>query len=901
MSMSIHKVEQRLKTIVEDFDKQEFIYDLLLAYKVPKSTVTRLKQGKGNVKLNLAKREDRIILKKKLFFQEIESGDLHDVIDDLQKDKLTSAHKPRFLVVTDHKTLLAVDLKTSDTLDIPIEKLPANAEFFLPWMGMEKASASNENMADVRASERMAKLYDELCNVNEEWLKTHLHDLNVFLSRLLFCFFAEDTGIFPDEVFTKSIKSHTQDDGSDFNAYLEKLFEMLDTPEDNTDRDQLPEYLKKFPYVNGKLFTDKHETPQFNARARRMVIECGKLNWKEINPDIFGSMLQAVARIRQGNDEDIDGNDATKHYTSVPNIMKVINPLFLDELNEQYEKSQDSVKGLEKLLIRMSKIRIFDPACGSGNFLIIAYKRLRELEIEIVKRLQELEKHRSLRLFSEIRLDQFFGIEIDDFAVETARLSLWLAEHQMNMAQHKAFGQAQPTIPLKKAGNIVHANATRIEWAEVCPKSQDHETYLLGNPPYKGARKQSIKMKSDIEFCLGHIKGSGNIDYIAPWFIKGAEYIHLQDSKCAFVSTNSICQGVQVSLVWSEVLKLNLEICFAHQSFSWSNNAKGNAGVTVVIIGLGNTSNAKKIIFNGERKANVQKISPYLVAGSDLFVTDQSKPISLLPIMESGSMNNGKSLLLTKSEKDLIQDNRVDRFIKPIIGGDEFLNGKQRYCFWIYDSDLEAAESIPFLKGKIDNIKKERLDSKRKATQKLANTPHKFAEIRHKNSSYVFIPFVSSEKRNYIVAGFFQEDTIPIAPHQTIYDAEPWVFGVVSSRMHMTWVRAVGGRMKTDIRYSSTLCYNTFPFPPLTARQKEEIEDRVFDVLDEREKYPEKTMAQLYDPDKMPEGLLTAHQNLDAAVERVYRSRPFESDEERLEYLFALYEKMTATIKSETK
>ncbi|MET0012588.1 MAG: DNA methyltransferase [Sedimenticola sp.] len=481
--MNIDALEKSLQQLVDNLDEDSFIYDLLLAYEQPKASITRLQKGD----YNLSKKNGEVLWKKKLFFKADGEADLHVLIDELQGDADLSRHHPRFLVVTDYQTLLAVDTKTDDTLDIAFTELPKHFDFFLPWAGMEKSQYQSENPADIKAAERMGRLYDLILENNPAESDAERHALNIFLSRLLFCYFAEDTGIFADDQFTNAVASHTEEDGSDLQAYLQKLFTVLNTKS----RQDYPKFLQAFPYVNGGLFAEEYPVPEFTPKSRKIIIECGALNWKEINPDIFGSMIQAVVHTDQRGSMGM-------HYTSVVNIMKVIEPLFLNSLHEALEKAEDREKSLVKLLERIYELQIFDPACGSGNFLIIAFKELCKLEIEIFKQLQAIsDKWKTAK--SGIRLTQFYGIELDDFAQETAKLSLWLAEHQMNIAFREVFGDSNPTLPLQEGGNIVCGNATRMSWEDVCPKGVRSEIYILGNPPYVGARKQSESQKSDLE------------------------------------------------------------------------------------------------------------------------------------------------------------------------------------------------------------------------------------------------------------------------------------------------------------------------------------------------------------------------------------------------------------------
>ncbi|MBX9865897.1 MAG: N-6 DNA methylase [Burkholderiales bacterium] len=885
--MNIAQIETNLQNLMQNFNQETFIYEFMLAFGFPKTTIARLQKGGTN----MSKIDGEILLKKKLWFKPVASAQLYQTIDELKHNPDAIKHDPRFVIVTDYQQLLAIDSKTKDTLDIKLSDITKHFDFFLPWAGMEKATYQGENPADVKAAEKMAKLFDEIKKDNPELTsKEQLHSLNVFLSRLLFCFFAEDTGIFTQKQFSHALNNYTQADGSDLHQYLDKIFAVMN----HNQRHDLPDYIANFPYVNGGLFRDNHPAPKFTRKSRQLLLDNGELDWSVINPDIFGSMIQAVVDTNQRS-------GLGMHYTSVPNIMKVIEPLFLNELKDAFNKADTSKTKLEQLLQRIAKLKIFDPACGSGNFLIIAYKELRTLEIEIMQRIDEITQKPSMA-FSQIYLNNFYGIEIDDFAHEIAKLSLWLAEHQMNMVFEKAFGRTMPALPLKDAGKIVCANACRIDWEQVCPKQPEDEIYILGNPPYLGARLQDENHKYDMALVFGNIKGYNNLDYISCWFIKASLYIKAHNIKSAFVTTNSICQGEQVSLLWTHILQADIEIYFAYLSFKWTNNAKSNAGVTVAIIGLCNKQSNHKYLFNGVTKQVAENINPYLVDSANVFIAKSSKPISQnLPNICFGSMaNDGGNLFLTQSERDEIiaKYPNVKILIKKLLGSQEFIRGETKFCLWITDEFKELAISIPEIKSRIDKTHTLRLDSNRAATKILAGQPYKFGEVRHQDSCSIIIPRDSSERREYIPIGFLDLNTIIVAPNFAIYNPETWVFAVVHSKMHMAWVKTVAGRLKTDYRYSSTLCYNTFPFPNISEEQKKRLEFHVFNVLDERERHSEKTLAELYDPDKMPAGLREAHHNLDIAIEQCYRLKPFESDEERLEYLFALYEQMTKQEKS---
>lgn len=908
-------LEEKVKRLVNQNNHEDFIFDFLLLYGLPKVTVTKTKNSRLN------KADNQIIIKKKLFFEfydqgtslfEAKTADLLERIETLKNDPKTFTHDPRFIIVTNYKRFFAVDTKTKDTRDIEFKDLWKYTDFFLPWSGKEKYQPHLENPADVKAAEKMAKIYDEIYHNNKTFAEEYNHDLNIFLTRLLFCFFAEDTGIFDEEnLFTKAMIEHTKDDGSDLQAFFETLFEALD----KQDKSEYPQYIQKFPYVNGKLFRDRIHIPELTAKTRELMIECGdRNNWKEINPDIFGSMFQAVktAEVRSG---------LGQHYTSVPNIMKVINPLFMDDLREEFEKSKDNVNRLKALQLRLSKIRIFDPACGSGNFLIIAFKQMKLLEMDIIKRIQEVSGEKDFQMnLSAIELRQFYGIEIDDFACEIARLSLWLAEHQMNCKFKEEFGVTRPTLPLCESGHIVCGNALQLDWEQVCPKfieksnltrviaeadvkntplhletpKEQAEVYILGNPPYYGSKLQTDEQKNDIKRLLPN---SHDVDYISCWFVLVSNYLqNCSNVKCAFVSTNSICQGEQVSQIWQNIKQQGIEIRFAYTSFKWSNNAKYNAGVTCVIIGLSNKINQTKYIYDGNNRKSVKNINFYLRDADDVFVTRLSKSISGFPQMSFGSMpRDGGNLILTKADKEeLVKKYPISsNLIKRYMGADDYINSIERYCLWITEDQKDFARSITPINDRIKKTSAFRLESKAPSTQAYSSKGYMFVQRAYKDTNSIIVPRVSSERRIYIPLGFLDAQTVISDAAQAIYDAEPWIFGVVTSLMHMVWVRAVAGRLKTDYRYSAELCYNTFPFPKISEQQKKRIELCVQDILRVREKYSERTMAELYDPDKMPKDLLEAHHSLDMVIESCYRRKPFENDEQRLAHLFKMYEMMT--------
>ena len=872
--MNIAQIEEKIGILITSYDKEKFIYDFLLTYGLPKASITRLKKGN----LNLSKKENEIFWKKKLYFREENEKDLHVTLSELESNL---SHKQRFVIVTDYKTWLAADTKTGDKLDIPFKDLPQYYDFFLPWAGMEKTQHQNENPADVKAAEKMAKLFDEIKKDNPQDDLAFIKDLNVFLSRLLFCFFAEDTNIFGDNQFTNALASHTKVDGSDLNAFFDEIFEVLNTHKRK--RGKLAAYLDAFPYVNGVLFEQSIVAPAFTRNSRQAIIAAGELNWKDINPDIFGSMFQAVIGVEQRG-------SLGQHYTSVPNIMKVIEPLFLNDLYEEYEKAGNNSKKLNALLNRIASLKIFDPACGSGNFLIIAYKELRRLEIKIFQKLK-------IGIpFSAISLTQFYGIEIDSFAVEIAQLSLWLAEHQMNVEFFQAFGKTNPTLPLKQAGHIVCANACRIDWEEVCSKGEQSEIFIFGNPPYLGFSQQNKKQKSDMSFVFEYFNSYKTLDYIAIWFKKATDFIEGTLSKFAFVTTNSINQGQQVSLLWPYILRKNVEIFFAHPSFQWRNNAKKNAGVIVAIIGLRHSEKTSKYLYKSGNCFEVNNINPYLLDSKNLFVEKRNVPLSFKDKMINGNkaVDGGNLIFQSKQEMQLFASKypEATKYIRDLVGSNEYINRKHRWCLWIKDEDENAAQRISGIRDRIAKVVESRLASKDKSANLLAKIAYRFRDQRVCNTNSIFIPSVSSNRRKYIPLGYLDSQSVIVAPNFGMFDSDTFMFSILCSNFHMLWVRTVSGKLKSDYRYSSVLCYNTFPFPPISDGRKEELTTHTFRILEEREKHPEKTLAQLYDPDKMPDELREAHRLNDLAVERCYRSKPFDSDEERLEYLFKLYEKM---------
>lgn len=904
-NLSYQDIESALTVFKEkDVVAGEVGYEILKAFGKGEADIRRYRDGKG-----VLARYDGLLIKGLFGYKSVSTTtSLTATLEEMKQDPQVVKAAPKIVAVSDGETILAYDMRERESYENPLNRLYCDFAFFYPLCGVERFTNIDESPADVKAAEKLAKLHDELRAYNEFSSRSELHDLNIFIARLLFCFFAEDTGIFEDNLFTGSVVRYTKEDGSDLADYLGAAFNVMDVRLRNEDTLKI---ISQFPYVNGGLFVKHIQIPKMGFRSRKIIIECGELDWKNINPDIFGSMIQAVVdpnvRATQG-----------MHYTSVPNIMKVINPLFLDDLQgvynhlrDQYEqkKRQHDIGGLtdtlynkdlkvihkdcQKLLGRMSKMKFFDPACGSGNFLIITYKALRMLEMDILRLMRQIIPEFDFFDSSVIQLKQFYGIELLDFPHEVAMLSMWLAEHQMNRKLHDDFGVNTQALPLHNITQIVCGNACRMDWKEVCPHTADEEVFVFGNPPYLGSRNQDKEQKYDMKAVFR--KDFGSLDYIACWFYKGAKYIENSKAECAFVTTNSICQGLQVALLWKRVLQNGVEVSFAHTSFKWSNNAKHNAAVTVAIVGI-TAHKRPKYLFTDDRVMTVDNITAYLFPGKDIFVESASMPLNKsMPQMNFGNMAaDGGQLLFTTSEKDdfVSKEPESEQYFRQIYGSEELINGKDRWCLWLYGHDVSDFEDFPLIKERIDKLRAIREKSSR---PQLAEIPHLFAQITQPMGvNCIVVPRHSSETREYIPMGYIDKSKLASDACMVVGTDDISIFGILTSRFHMAWVRTVGGRLKTDYRYSAQLCYNTFPFPKLTAEKKQALSEAAEEVLLTRADHPEKTLAELYDPEKMPEDLRNAHHVLDDLVESCYPGYPFANDEARLECLFKLYEKMTA-------
>lgn len=888
MAITYTEVQENLAALSKSIKPESYIYDFLLCFGTAKASITRLKKKFESTA--------EITSNGQLLFKEA-SGNLEQILNDSLPLKSLKKNKIRFVIVTDYKTIFAHDIKSDDTIEIAIDELHYEFEFFLPLAGMERASLATESVADAKAAEKMAKLFDLLKADNEIQTEEQIHSMNVFLSRILFCFFAEDTGIFQKDQFTKAIGSLSQENGSDVHEVLKELFDILDTP----NRDNCSNNFKSFPYVNGGLFADKLILPKFTVRSRRALIESGSLDWSKINPDIFGSMIQAVMDTKKRSEMGM-------HYTSVQNIMKVLSPLFLDKLTEEYLKIISSdvkdttkVTNLKSLCTRLSKIKVGDMACGSGNFLIIAFKELRKLEMTILKEIRRLEgAEGQINLLlgapnSGISLGQFYGIEYDDFASGIAELSLWLVEHQMNQKFNDEFGANEATLPLKSYNNIVHGNALRTDWNCIMPNQG--EVYLVGNPPFLGSSMQEPWQKDDMASTFKGFPKFKNLDYVSAWFVKGKNYIANSKAELAFVSTNSICQGDSVGMLWGGLLDSNTEIGFAHTSFKWRNSAKYNAGVTCIIVSLRNKSSHPKILIKDGIQHKVSNINAYLIPFDDIIINSTRTPINNLPEIVFGNKpSDGGFLNLSTAEKDDLLDEFPDArpLIKKYIGSTELINGTVRWCIWISEDNLELAKSIPPINRRLEQVRDSRLSSPAESTRNWAKRPHRFVQGNaYFPEPVLLIPSVSSENRLYVPMDFYDKNTVPNNLCYAGYKCEKYVLSLLMNRMHTLWVKTVGGSLETRIRYTNTLCYNTFPIPKLGIDDKEILNSFASKIM--RERIIEGgTLAQLYDPKKMPKGLANVHQELDLYIDNLYqksveRKKPIITDIDRLEILFKLY------------
>lgn len=913
--MNAVEIEAAVSELAEKpFDAQEFAFDFLRAFGNKETTIKKLRAGQSNS----SDIQNGVLQRNHIHIAVCDQDKVSEVFKSLRESKATEKAKAKFILATDGLDLQAEDLISGETINSAFADFSEHFGFFLPLAGIATIREIKDNPIDVRATGRLNKLYIELLKENPDWAtEERRQDMNHFMARLIFCFFAEDTEIFqPRGIFTQTIEQMSERDSSNTHEVISTLFHAMSVDHPQREDIKLPVWARKFPYVNGGLFSGSTEVPKFSKIARTYLLHVGELNWQKINPDIFGSMIQAVT-----NDD--ERGSLGMHYTSVPNILKVLNPLFLDDLNEQLEASKESPLKLLNLRKRIARIRVFDPACGSGNFLVIAYKELRKIEAQI----NELRNEKGRA--TDIPLTNFRGIEINSFPAEIARLALVIAEYQSNVQYCGQIEALQTVLPLSKENWIICGNALRLDWLRICPptgnvvkvvaddlfetpleqteidfENEGGETYICGNPPYLGSKKQEEDHKKDLKKVFSHITDEWKaLDYVAGWFYKAAQFSKGTNAISALVSTNSVCQGQQVAALWPLIYELNSEILFAHTSFKWNNLAAHNAGVTVVIVGIGPKNSRKKIIYeqtaDGDNiSRQVSNINSYLISGNNTIVESSRTHISGLPEFDRGnSPTDGGFLLLESHEIEALNltIEQRNKFIKPFIGSMELIRGLRRFCIWIEDNVVEEALQIASIKERVEKVKQFRQSSKKKATVKAAAWAYRFDERKPLPKEPVLcVPVTSSENREYLPVGLLSTGTAISNSSFGMNCKDLWVFAIIASKMNLVWVATVCSRMRTDYRFTNTLAWNTFPVPKLTEKNKADLTRCAENILLAREAHFPATIADLYDPEKMPEKLRKAHEENDEVLERIYIGRRFKNDTERLEKLFSMYTEMTA-------
>lgn len=908
--MNAVEIEEAISALAEQpFDAQEFPFAFLEAFGNKPTTIKRLRAGASN-KSDLG----GLLQTNHIHIAVSPDGEVTKTLVALKQSPATAKAKSKFILATDGADFEAEDLETGETVACAYQDFPNHFGFFLPLAGITTVKQLRESSFDIRATSRLNRLYVELLKDNPQWGSAERrHDMNHFMARLIFCFFAQRTDIFiGDNLFTATIEQMSERDSSNTHEVIGELFRAMNTKIEDRTSAKIPRWAETFPYVNGELFSGSVDAPRFSKIARSYLIHIGGLDWTKINPDIFGSMIQAVA-------EDEERGALGMHYTSVPNILKVLNPLFLDDLRARLEEAGDNPRTLLNLRRRISKIRVFDPACGSGNFLVIGYKEMRAIEAEINKRRHEPD------LRTEIPLTNFRGIELRDFPAEVARLALIIAEFQCDVLYRGQKEALAEFLPLDAQNWITCANALRLDWLSICPQTgtgvklhgddlfktpldqaqidfenEGGETYICGNPPYSGKGKLTAEQKSDMASVFnGRTKHWGYIDYVGAWFVKASDYCGHTDASAAFVATNSIVMGRQAPTLWPLVLSNEIGIRFAHTSFGWSNNAARNAAVFCVIVGIDRKRSKVRFIYGSEVVRQVESISHYLTGGSAPLVEARGLPISVdLPEMILGNMpNEGGALSLSFSEKsDLVSVSPIAcNFIRRFYGSKEYNNDLPRYCLWISDQALAQANGIGWIRERISRAREVRLKSPDPSNRKLADRPHQMREFNEaKNHSFV-IPRMTSERREYLPCGVVYSGAIISSQAFAIFDSDPWALSVLVSRLHLVWIATICGKFKEDYRYSSDLGWHTFPIPTLTEKNKADLSRCAEGILLVREAHFPATIAELYDPDDMPTDLREAHERNDEVLERIYIGRRFRNDTERLEKLFELYTKMAAS------
>ncbi len=898
----------------EQFNGPEFPFQFLAAFDKKETTLKRLRKGDSN-KSDVV---GGVLLQSNIHLAVCAPGETRVMLERLKASPKTAAGKAKFILATDGVVLEAEDLATGETIAPDYPRFAEHIGFFLPLAGISTIREIKDNPIDVRATGRLNKLYIELLKQNPEWgTEARRHDMNHFMARLIFCFFAEDTDIFVSRaLFTNTVEQFSESDGNNTHLIVQAAFRSMNTKIADRNPDNTPGYAVTFPYVNGGLFAGSTEVPQFTRIARSYLLQAGGLDWQHINPDIFGSMIQAVA-------DDEERGALGMHYTSVPNILKVLNPLFLDDLRAQLAAAGDNGRALLNLRRRMSRIRVFDPACGSGNFLVIAYKQMRIIEAEINRRRGEP------MLPSEVSKKNFRGIEIRDFAAEIARLALVIAEYQCDVLHRGPLAAKAEFLPLDEMNWITCGNALRLDWLQVCPPegtsvklhsddlfqtpldqpemdfdNEGEETYICGNPPYVGSSWQDRDQKADIRSVLnGRCRNVGNLDYVSGWFVKAADYGRSSSTTAAFVTTNSICQGQAVFDLWPIIYKAGSEIIFAYTSFKWANLASHKAGVTVAIVAIGTANkNPKKLYVpdgdTGVLQRTGETISPYLTLGATIIVEKIEHTLSGLAEMEKGSQpTDGGHLLLSPDEaRRAIDQHGVDPdLIRPFYGSQEFIRGAERRCLWVEPKEFADARRNPWLEDRFTSVARVRLESTKITTQRLAIEPYRFGKIRPTDKALIAVGAVSSENREYLPCGLLPQRTVVSNKCFALFDDAPlWNMALIASRLHWVWIGTVCVRLEMRFSYSNTLGWNTFPVPPLTDQDKADLTRCAEDILLAREAHFPATIADLYDPETMPANLRAAHETNDETLERIYIGRRFKNDTERLEKLFEMYTKMTS-------
>ncbi len=905
--MNAVEIEEAVSHLAEaPFDPAEFPYAFLEAFGNKQTTLKRLRTGSTN-QSNLP---GGVLQRNNIHLQVCAEGEVPATLTALRESPATTRQKAKFILATDGQTFEAENLVDGETVACAYQDFSDHFGFFLALAGITTVRQIRENAFDIKATGRLNRLYVELLRDNPDWATdARREELNHFMARLIFCFFAEDTHIFHGTgLFTATVEQMSARDSSNTHEVISELFRAMNTKLADRKSEGIRNWADSFPYVNGGLFSDSVEVPRFSKIARSYLLHIGKLDWTRINPDIFGSMIQAVA-------DDEERGALGMHYTSVPNILKVLNPLFLDDIRAKLEEAGDNTRKLLNLRQRLARIRVFDPACGSGNFLVIAYKEMRAIEAEINRRRNEIDQK------SAIPLTNFRGIELRHFSSEIARLALIIAEYQCDVIYRGERLALLEFLPLEANNWITCGNALRIDWLSVCPPTGESvklraedlfdtprdqaeidfenaggETYICGNPPYVGDKYQNASQKADLKSIRVGKQDIKAIDYITGWFWKASDFIQLEGS-FAFVSTNSICQGVQVPLVWPRILAKEQEIFFAHEDFLWGNNAARKAQVTCVIIGVRRRSAAAKSIYSDSSKKVVDNINVYLTAGPNVIVLKASSPIGKTATMFGGNIprDQGNLLLSAEEKEELLHEfPEATPLVKPILGSKEFINGLQRYCLWVTDDQADLAYAITPINQRLELIREYRLNGSERGKAGL-ETPYKFERTIIGQTHTIIVPSVSSERREFLPCGLLNHEVRVSNLALALYDAPLWNMALIASRLHLVWVGTVCGKMKTDFRYSNTLGWNTFPVPALTEQNKADLTRSAEDILLAREAHFPAAIAELYDPDKMPDDLRAAHARNDETLERIYIGRRFKNDTERLEKLFSLYGEMIAT------